>query len=77
MDIRAAHRAMRNRRNRAWFRNLWQSNATEPEFYALAARLNPALTRQEFDHDWQFAVVRHPRYAVAVQEFTQLLFGGL
>ena len=76
MPVREAEKAMRSRRYRRWFRNLWEANADEYEFFELARAINPGMTFPEFDLGWQHCVVLHPDLSQAVREFTIVLFGG-
>ena len=78
LDIREACKAMRRRENRRWFRNLWEyDRSNRYDFFELAKYIAPEITLREFEHYWQYAIVLHPQYSVAIQEFTLILFGGL
>jgi hypothetical protein len=58
------------------FRNLWELNAAETSFYALARTIHPDLLWSEFDRCWQWRTVLHADFDAAVVEFTQCLFGN-
>ena len=58
-----------------WFRNLWEQDDSEYEFYKLAKEMKPDITFSEFDKGWQYRLVLHPNYKEAKSEFLNVLWG--
>ncbi len=56
------------------FRNLWESNEDIYEFYNLAREIKE-ISFRDFDKGWQYRVVLHPQFKVAVTEFKNILIG--
>jgi len=61
--------------NSRWFKNLWDDNQDQYEFYKLAVKIKPNLTFAEFEKGWQYRVVLHPDYKQAKQEFMSVILG--
>jgi len=61
--------------NEDWFRNLWEAEADEYEFYELARHIVPNLDFETFDKGWQYRLVLHPDYKQALIEFFNILIG--
>lgn len=55
------------------FRNLWEANSNQYEFYELAKRINPNITFNEFEHGWQYRTVLHTKLSIAKDEFLNIL----
>ena len=58
-----------------YFRNLWERNANQYEFYELATEIRPGITFREFDRGWQWRTVLHPKISVAKIELLNILNG--
>ena len=55
--------------DKKWFKNLWENNADEYEFYELVKTIRPDLTFQEFDRAWQYRIILANNYKTAINEF--------
>jgi len=51
------------------FKELWNRNASEYEFYDLAKKVDKRLSFNKFDYGWQYTTVKNDIYKVAIQEF--------
>lgn len=65
--------------NEEWFRNLWEANRGETEFWELYRTIKEELGEEPdyalFDRGWQYRNVLDPDYEQAMAEFHSLLFG--
>lgn len=52
-----------------WFKNLWEKNASEKEFFELAQAIDPEITFDWFDDGWQFTTILNEDYQVAQDQF--------
>jgi hypothetical protein len=62
------------------FRKLWASNATESEFYELAAKIHlvcygKKLSRERWAKAWQYRLILHPDFSEAIREFAKAIIG--
>jgi hypothetical protein len=69
-----------NEKYRDWFRNLWEANSDEYEFYALAKELYRDLTGKNlpftrWDKAWQYRTVLANRLQDAEVEFVNAVIG--
>jgi hypothetical protein len=58
-----------------YFRNLWERNANQYDFYELAIEMRPDITFQEFWHGWQYRTVLHPKISEGKKELLSILNG--
>lgn len=62
-----------------WFRNLWDANQGEDEFWQLYKTIKEELGEEPeyalFDKGWQYRTVLDPDYEQALAEFQSLIFG--
>jgi hypothetical protein len=77
MDIIHAEKAMKNSFNKRLFRQLWEENANEYDFYSFALKIDSNITWEDFDYGWQYRIVLAQNFKDAIQEFTQILFGAI
>jgi hypothetical protein len=73
MNITNAENPMKNKQNRLWFRDLWETNSNEYDFFELAISIDKTLTWEEFDKGWQYRTVLNFNFNIAVEEFIQIL----
>ena len=77
-SIQDAEQAMSNKKIRKLFKSLWEDEGTGMiDFFDLARVVSPHITYHEFDKGWQYRTVLHERFEVAIQEFTQIMFGAI
>ena len=78
MSIQDAEQAMSNKRIKKLFKLLWEDDTADRyDFYGLASAINPKMTFFDFDAGWQYRTVLHERFDIAIQAFTQILFGAI
>ena len=78
MSIQDAEQAMSHRKFRNEFKILWlDDRASMIDFFDLARSISLDITYHEFDKGWQYRTVLHERFDIAIQEFTQILFGAI
>ena len=51
------------------FRELWNNNSDEYEFYDLAKKIDNRLTFAKFDYGWQYCTILNENFKIATNEF--------